>query len=88
VQQPYNNPGNSPEMLRKASKQKKYGDLQVFCKLKKPSANYRTAFTRQRSLVRSQHRPPRFLQYLQVKRERKPQKPNTACDFVQQRSPR
>jgi hypothetical protein len=31
--------------------------LQGFCNLQKLPANYHTAFTRQRSLVRSQHRP-------------------------------
>jgi len=31
--------------------------LQEFCKLQKPLENHRTAFTRQRSLVRTQHRP-------------------------------
>jgi hypothetical protein len=43
-------------MLRNLSTQKFYC-LQVFCKLQKRPANYRTAFTRQRSLVRNQHRP-------------------------------
>src|SRR5215216_5789101 len=57
VQQPCSNPSKSPEMLGKASKQK-YDRLQEFCKLQKSPANYRAAFTRQRSLVRAQHRPP------------------------------
>jgi hypothetical protein len=35
----------------------KYGYLQVFCNLQKLLANYRAAFTRQRTLVRTQHRP-------------------------------
>jgi hypothetical protein len=35
----------------------KYVCLQELCKLRKPPANYYTAFTRQRSLVRTQHRP-------------------------------
>jgi hypothetical protein len=51
VQQPCSNPSKSPEMLGNASTQK-HLDLQVFCNLQKPSANYHTAFTRQRSLVR------------------------------------
>src|SRR5919107_1298392 len=56
VQQPCSNPSKSPEMLRKVPKQK-YDDLQVFCKLQQSPANYRAAFTRQRSPVRSQHLP-------------------------------
>src|SRR5215204_3037020 len=56
VQQPCSNPSESPETLRKAFTQE-YVYFQVFCKLQKPPANYRTAFTRQRSLVRSLHRP-------------------------------
>jgi hypothetical protein len=56
VQQPCSNPGKSPEMIGNASTQK-YGDLQEICKLQNPPANYYTAFTRQRSLVRTQHRP-------------------------------
>jgi hypothetical protein len=37
----------------------KYVNLQEFCKLQTPPANCYTAFTRQRSLVRNQHRPLR-----------------------------
>jgi hypothetical protein len=63
VQQPCSNPSKSPELLRKASTQK-YGCLQGFYKLQKPSENYRAfAFTRQRSLVRTQHRPLKKLQH-------------------------
>src|SRR5919112_2189663 len=36
-----------------------FDSLQGFCKSCKPTANYRAAFTRQRSLVRTQHRPLR-----------------------------
>jgi hypothetical protein len=36
---------------------KKSVHLQEFCKLQKSAANYLSAFTRQRSLVRTQHRP-------------------------------
>ncbi len=57
VQQPCSNPGKSPEMLRKELTQE-YGYLREFCNLQKPTADYRAAFTRQRSLVRNQHRPP------------------------------
>ena len=56
VQQPCSNPSKAPEMLRKRSTQK-CGYLREFCKLQKAPANYLTAFTRQRSLVRNQHRP-------------------------------
>src|SRR5215207_579182 len=45
--------------------------LQGFCKLQKPPANYRTAFTRLRSLVRTKHRPLRERGVLQVKRKGK-----------------
>jgi hypothetical protein len=66
VQQPCSNPSKSPELLRKASTQK-YGCLQVFCKFQKSPANYLAAFTRQRSLVRTQHRPLSKIAVLQVK---------------------
>jgi hypothetical protein len=56
VHQSCSNPSKYPETLRKASWTKCLY-LQAFCKLQKPPANYRTAFTRQRSLVRTQHRP-------------------------------
>jgi hypothetical protein len=69
VQQPCINPSKSPEMLRKVPKQK-YDDLQVFCKLQNSPANYRAAFTRQRSLVRTQHRPLLKYVVLQVERKR------------------
>jgi hypothetical protein len=60
------NLGKSPEKLRKSPKQK-YVDLQEFCNFQNALANHRTAFTRQRTLVRSQHRPlPRYF-VLQVK---------------------
>jgi hypothetical protein len=39
---------------------KESAHLQAFCKLQKSLANYRAAFTRQRTLVRSQHRPLSF----------------------------
>jgi hypothetical protein len=41
--------------------------LQVFCDLEKPPADRRTTFTRQRSLVRNQHRPLRKSAVLQAK---------------------
>ena len=63
VQQPCSNPSKSPAILGKVST-KKIGDLREFCKLRKPPANYRAAFTRQRSLVRNQHRPLRRTAYL------------------------
>jgi len=76
VQQPCSNPSKSPEMLGNASTQK-YGDLQAFCTLENLLANYRAAFTRQRSLVRSQHRPfPKYL-VLQVIRGRQEHVPDT-----------
>jgi hypothetical protein len=56
VQQPCSNPGEYPETLRKGSRQE-YALLQEFCKLWNTLANYHAAFTRQRSLVRAQHRP-------------------------------
>src|SRR5215211_245360 len=69
VQQPCSNPSKYPEMPRNALVQE-YGYLQGFCTLEKPPANYRAAFTRQRSLVRTQHRPlPRYFVW-QVKRRR------------------
>jgi len=66
VQQPCSNPSESPETLRKAFTQE-YVYFRVFCKLQKPPANYRTAFTRQRSLVRSLHRPLMYSADLQGK---------------------
>ena len=67
VQQPCSNPSKSPENLGKVfSKENRY--LQEFCKLQNAPANYHTAFTRQRSLVRSQHRPLTKTAVLQVKR--------------------
>jgi uncharacterized membrane protein YphA (DoxX/SURF4 family) len=45
------NPSESPEIPGKASRQK-YGNLQAFCNLQKPPANYHTAFARRRSGVR------------------------------------
>src|SRR5919205_2024438 len=54
VQQPCSNPSKYPESLGKASSIK-YADLQAFCRLRKSSADYRAAFTWQRSLVRTQH---------------------------------
>jgi hypothetical protein len=59
-------------MLRNALAQE-YGHLQVFCTLEKPLANYRAAFTRQRSLVRTQHRPLVKSDVLQVKRGKQEQ---------------
>jgi hypothetical protein len=64
VQQPCSNPSKTPEMLRKAQG-KESVHLQAFCKLQKSPANYHTAVTRQRSLVRSQHRPLRKSDVLQ-----------------------
>ena len=66
VQQPCSNPGKSPEMLRKATKHKS-GYLREFCKFQKAPANRRTAFTRQRSLVRNQHRPLRSMLQREVR---------------------
>src|SRR4028118_281685 len=66
VQQLCSNPGKSPEMLGKATTYK-YGYLQEFCKLQEAPANHRAAFTRQRSLVRNQHRPLRKYVDLQAK---------------------
>jgi hypothetical protein len=63
------NPSKSPEIPRKVPKQK-YDDLQVFCKLQKSPANNRATFTRQRSLVRTQHRPLQKSAVLQVKLRR------------------
>ena len=56
VQQPCSNPSKSPESSGKDSTQKR-GYLREFCNLQKAPANHRAAFTRQRSLVRNQHRP-------------------------------
>jgi hypothetical protein len=55
VQQPCSNPSKHPEMLGNVL-QAKYGYLQEFCKLQKYVANYHAGFTRQRSLIRTQHR--------------------------------
>jgi hypothetical protein len=51
VQQPCSNPSEYPETMRNVL-QAKSRYLQVFCKLQKPPENHRTAFRRQRSLVR------------------------------------
>ena len=45
--------------------------LQAFCKLQQALANCHTAFTRQRTLVRTQHRPLSSYFILQGKRKRK-----------------
>jgi hypothetical protein len=66
----------------------KCGDFQQFCKLWKPLENYLAALAWRRPRVRVSSGPLPFSFYLQVKPERKLQKPNTACGFVQQRSPR
>jgi hypothetical protein len=50
------NPSKSPDRSRNASSPT-YFYLQVFCKLQQASVKRRTAFTRKRTLVRSQHRP-------------------------------
>jgi len=50
------NPSKSPDRLGKPPT-REYRYLQQFCKLQNPLANYLSAFTRQRSLVRTQHRP-------------------------------
>jgi hypothetical protein len=68
VQQPCSNPSKTPERLGKASKTKNLY-LQVFCRLQKPPAPYRAAFTRQRSLVRSQHRPLQESSTFQIERQ-------------------
>src|SRR5215212_10677425 len=68
VQQPCSNPSKYPETPGKATTQK-YGYFQVLCKLQKPLENYLAAFTRQRSLVRSQHRPLAKSRFLQRKRQ-------------------
>jgi len=57
-------------MHRKVSMQK-YSYLREFCKLQNAPAIYRTAFTRQGSLVRSQHRPLTRYFVLQVKHGRR-----------------
>jgi hypothetical protein len=67
VQQPCSNPSKYPEMPGNVSLQE-YGNLQAFCKLQKRPANYHAAFTRQRSLVRTQHCP--LKKYLQIYRKR------------------
>src|SRR5215208_1476980 len=64
------------QALRRATKQK-YGDLQEFCKLQKSPAMYRTVFTQQRSLVRSQHRSLPKYSGLQEKRGRQEQVQDT-----------
>ena len=66
VQQLCSNLSETAEMLGKALTQK-YDCLQEFCELQKSPANYRAAFTRQRSLVRAQHRPHSEIRALQVK---------------------
>src|SRR5687768_9079226 len=68
VQQPCSNTSKSHEMSRNVF-EAKYVYLQVFCKLQKPLENYRAAFTRQRSLVRTQHHPLGKDVILQVKRQ-------------------
>jgi hypothetical protein len=55
-------------MLRNALVQE-YGYLQGFCTLEKPLANYRAAFTQQRTLVRSQHRPLQETSTIQIERQ-------------------
>jgi hypothetical protein len=67
VQQPCSNPSECPEILGKPLSQK-YRYLQPFWNYRKSLENYRTDFTRQRSLVRTQHRPLENA-YLQVQRE-------------------
>src|SRR5829696_4154119 len=47
----------------------KYVYLQQICNLQKPVANYHTAFTRPRTLVRTQHRPLDKSRALQRKRQ-------------------
>jgi hypothetical protein len=47
----------------------KSANLQVFCKPQKGPAKYRTAFARQRSLVRSQHRPLITFFHFQIERQ-------------------
>ena len=60
MQQPCSNLSKSPKTLRNAP-MGKYGDLQAFCKIPKPLANYRAAFARRRSGVRIPSAPLRKL---------------------------
>src|SRR5918997_446203 len=83
VQQLCSNPSESPEMLRKVPTQK-YGDLQEFCNLQKPPAYLHTAFTRQRTLVRAQHRPLCIHLGLQGKHKRSMTPPKPLQDLAQQ----
>jgi hypothetical protein len=83
VQQPCSNPSKYPETLRKAP-YSKYGDLQAFCKLQKSPATYRAAFTRQRSLVRNQHRPLLNLAFLQEKHKSAKNSAEKVHHFVNQ----
>jgi hypothetical protein len=84
VQQPCSNPSKYPEMSRNVFKAK-YVYLQVFYKLQKPLENYRAAFTRQRPLVRSQHRPLAKSSVLQVYTEAQDKARIDLGTFVQQR---
>ena len=56
VQQLCSNPSKYPEMLRNVSTQE-FGCFREYCSFQKPPATYRTAFTWQRLLVQTQHRP-------------------------------
>jgi hypothetical protein len=60
--------------------QAKYGYLQEFCKLQIYVANYRAAFTRQRSLVRTQHRP--LSRYFVLQEKRKGKEELGTCTWV------
>src|SRR5215217_650788 len=68
VQQPCSNPNTCPEMPGDALTQK-YGNLQAFCNLQKPPANYRAALAWRRSGVRVPSGPLSFSFHLQVKRK-------------------
>ena len=67
VQQPCSNPGELPETLRKVPISK-YDDLQVFCTLQKPLANYLAALAWRRSRVRVSSGPPQVPHALRVMR--------------------
>jgi hypothetical protein len=77
------NPSKSPENQSKVFS-KENDHLQGFCNLQKSPAIYLTAFTRQRSLVRTQHRPLSKHLVLQVKRVYTASMPRIRRGVVQQ----
>jgi len=77
------NPSKSPENQSKVFS-KENDHLQGFCNLQKSPAIYLTAFTRQRSLVRSQHRPLSKHLVLQVKHGRREKFRTRSGAFVRQ----